>query len=138
LPARWEHFEHAADVGVRGIGPSREAAFEQAAIAMMAAVTDPERIAPTTRVDITCRGRDAELLLVAWLNAIIYEVATRHMVFGRFHVRFEGDRLIGAAWGEPVSTGRHQPATELKGATYTEARVQQANGHWLAQCVVDV
>jgi hypothetical protein len=28
-PAGWEHFAHEADVGVRGFGPTREAAFEQ-------------------------------------------------------------------------------------------------------------
>ena len=32
--AGWEHFEHEADIGVRGTGPTREAAFEQAALAL--------------------------------------------------------------------------------------------------------
>ena len=31
----WEHFEHQADVGVRGIGRSRDEAFEQAALAWL-------------------------------------------------------------------------------------------------------
>ena len=34
---RWEHFEHDADVGVRGWGNTRAEAFEQAAVAMTAA-----------------------------------------------------------------------------------------------------
>ena len=29
--ARWEHFQHQADIGVRGLGSSVETAFEQAA-----------------------------------------------------------------------------------------------------------
>ena len=29
---RWEHFEHGADIGVRGIGPTPASAFEQAAL----------------------------------------------------------------------------------------------------------
>ena len=27
----WEHFPHVADMGVRGLGPTKEAAFEEAA-----------------------------------------------------------------------------------------------------------
>ena len=30
----WEHFAHGADIGVRGIGPTKEAAFEQIALAL--------------------------------------------------------------------------------------------------------
>jgi SHS2 domain-containing protein len=37
-----------------------------------------------------------------------------------------------------VDPVRHEPAVEVKGATYTALRVQQTDGHWLAQCVVDV
>jgi len=32
--SRWEHFSHEADIGVRGIGITKEQAFEQAALAM--------------------------------------------------------------------------------------------------------
>ena len=32
----WEHFAHGSDIGVRGFGPSMEAAFEQAALALTA------------------------------------------------------------------------------------------------------
>ena len=40
----WQHFPHDADMGVRGIGNSKEAAFEQAALALTALVTDPRAI----------------------------------------------------------------------------------------------
>jgi SHS2 domain-containing protein len=47
--------------------------------------------------------------------------------------------LEGKAWGEPVDVGRHQPAVEVKGATYTGLRVARENdGAWVAECVVDV
>jgi tRNA nucleotidyltransferase (CCA-adding enzyme) len=31
MTPNWEHFPHEADMGVRGIGPTKEAAFEGAA-----------------------------------------------------------------------------------------------------------
>ena len=137
--ARWEHFEHMADVGVRGVGENRERAFEQAALAMTAVITDPRGVAARDPVAIECDAPDEELLLAEWLNAIVYEMATRRMLFGRFEVAIDGTTLRGRAWGEATDVARHRPAVEVKGATYTGLRVaRDAQGQWVAQCVVDV
>jgi tRNA nucleotidyltransferase (CCA-adding enzyme) len=139
VQGRWEHFPHQADIGVRGIGATKEAAVERAADALTAVITDPESVAPTQSVPIVCEAPDDELLLVDWLNALVYEMATRRMLFSRFHVRFNDHSLHATAWGEPVEVARHQPAVEVKGATYTELSVKQdEEGRWIAQCVVDV
>jgi SHS2 domain-containing protein len=47
--------------------------------------------------------------------------------------------LEASACGEPVDNGRHAPAVEVKGATFTELQVRrEPDGGWLVQCVVDV
>jgi tRNA nucleotidyltransferase (CCA-adding enzyme) len=138
-PIGWEHFAHDADIGVRGFGPSLEAAFEQAALALTAVVADPAAVAARERVEVTCAAPDRGLLLVEWLNALVYEMAVRHMLFGRFAVHVAGDRLSGEAWGEAVDVDRHRPAVEVKGATLTALDVaRRPDGTWIAQCVVDV
>jgi SHS2 domain-containing protein len=137
--AHWSHFSHEADVGVRGVGATWAAALAAAAMAMTAAITDPRSVAPRDSVPIRCQAPDPELLLVDWLNALIFEMATRRMLFSRFEVTIEGERLQATAWGEPVDVARHQPAVEVKGATYTALEVRRReDGSWLAQCVVDV
>jgi SHS2 domain-containing protein len=100
--------------------------------------SDPARVEGRERVQIECEAPDDELLLAAWLNALVYEMSTRKMLFGRFHVRFDGTRLAGEAWGEPVDVALHDPVVEVKGATYTTLHVGRANGGWVAQTVVDV
>jgi tRNA nucleotidyltransferase (CCA-adding enzyme) len=135
----WELFPHGADVGVRGVGASKAQAFEQAARALIAAMTEPSRVAAEECIEIACDAPDDELLLVNWLNALIYEIATRRMLFSRFEVRIDGLRLKGKAWGERIEQAKHQPAVEIKGATLTELAVRQdSEGLWSAQCVVDV
>ena len=138
MQARWEHFEHGADVGVRGCGATVAEAFEQAALALTAVVTDPAVVRPLECVELSCEAPDNELLLAEWLNAIVYEMATRRMLFSRFAVRLQSDGLTAEAWGEPVDVARHRPAVEVKGATYTQLRVAREGGGWLAQTVVDV
>jgi tRNA nucleotidyltransferase (CCA-adding enzyme) len=135
----WSHFRHGADVGVRGKGPTKAAAFEQAARALFAAVTPLDRIAPRAVVEIACEAPNDGLLLVDWLNALIYRMAVDRMLFSRFEVALGGARLSGRAWGEPVDPARHEPAVEPKGATYTALSVRrEAGGDWVAECVVDV
>lgn len=136
--ARWEHFPHDADVGVRGFGLDAASAFEQAALALTAVVTDAE-VRPETPVEVSCEAPDIELLFVEWLNAMIYEMAVRKMLFSKFSVRIDGTRLFGTLWGETVDVERHAPACEPKGATYTALRVgQDRDGAWSAACIVDV
>jgi SHS2 domain-containing protein len=138
MTGRWEHFPHGADIGVRGCGATKAEAFEQAALATTAVVTDPAQVALRERVGLRCEAPDDELLLAEWLNALIYEMSTRKMLFGRFAVRFDGPVLTGEAWGEPVDVARHRPAVEVKGATYTALRVAHDGEGWVAQTVVDV
>lgn len=136
---RAELFPHGADVGVRGVGPTRDAAFEQAALALTSAVTDPTRIASQEAIEVTCEAPEDTYLLLDWLNALIYEMAVRRLVFGRFAVAIEGNRLRGRAWGEPVDRARQMPAVEPKGATLTALKVSvRDDGAWVAQCIVDV
>lgn len=136
--SRWEHYEHGADIGVRGYGATRAQAFEQAALAMTAVIADPAAVAPRERVAIRCEAPDDELLFAEWLNALIYEMSARRMLFSRFEVKLDGTRLSGEAWGEPVEPARHHPAVEVKGATYTTLRVAAEGDGWVAQTVVDV
>lgn len=138
----WRHFDHAADMGVRAVAGTLGELFEQMALGVVAIVTTA-KIRNVETVALRCSAPDLELLLVDWLNALIFEMSTRRMLFGRFVVIVEPHPdeclLKATAWGEPVDVHRHQPAVELKGATYTALRVHQdETGCWQAQCVVDV
>jgi tRNA nucleotidyltransferase (CCA-adding enzyme) len=139
ITPHWEHFEHEADIGIRGIAPTLEQAFEQAAIAMTAVVTHIDSVSASKVISIYCEAPDNELLLVSWLNELIYEMSVQGVLFNRFEVVIDDDTLSAIAYGEAVDRQKHQPAVEIKGATFTELRVyQQADDTWVAQCVVDV
>jgi tRNA nucleotidyltransferase (CCA-adding enzyme) len=110
----WEHFAHGADIGIRGTGPTREAAFQQIALALTSVITDVKSVRPECAVSITCDAPSDDLLLVDWLNALVYEMATRRMLFSAFVVTIEDSHLQATAWGEPVDPARHEPAVEVK------------------------
>lgn len=135
----WEHFSHKADMGIRGIGQTKAAAFEQAALAMTAIITELEKIEPRYKIEISCKADDDEILFVDWLNKIIYEMDRRKMLFSRFEVKIDNGNLDATAWGENIDLKKHTPTVEVKAATYSELRVyKDKNGNLVAQCVVDV
>ena len=136
--ASWEHFPHDADVGLVGIGATKAEAFRQAAIALTAVVTDPGKVRTVMPVSVVCRAPSDELLLVEWLDALIYEMSVRSMLFGDFAVEIVDGELRATARGEEVDVERHEPAVEIKGATLTALRLEPVPGGWRAQCVVDV
>ena len=136
---RWQHFEHDADVGLRADAATREGLFEAMGAALTAIITDPGAVKTTESITIRCEAPEDALLLVDWLNALIYEMATRRMLFGAWQVTLDGQRLEARVRGEAVDRSRHEPVVEVKGATYTELSVSQDNrGRWHGQCVVDV
>lgn len=135
---RWEHFRHGADIGIRGVGATRAQAFERAALALTAVVTDPVLVHCVDLVSMQCEAAQEEFLFLDWINALIYEMATRNMLFGRFKVTIDGATLKASVWGEAVNVARHAPAVEPKGATFTELAVAHKEEGWIAQCVVDV
>ena len=92
---------------------------------MTAVVADPaDSRARARRSPVACEAPDDELLLADWLNALIYEMATRTDAVRPLRGAIDGHAAArGQAWGERVDVARHQPAVEVKGATYTALRV---------------
>lgn len=135
---KWEHFPHGADIGVRGIAPTIEKAFAMAAKALMAVVADPEKVDAKNKISIHCEESDPELLFLDWMNALIYEMDTRLMLFSDFEVLINNGKLTAEVSGETIDSKKHELAVEIKGATMTELKVFKSGDFWTAQCVVDV
>ena len=135
----WETFPHGSDIGVRGFGGSVAEAFANAAMALTSVATAPELVRPRQRVEIACAAPDREILLLDWLNQLITRMSADRLLFGRYEVEVEHDRLTAVAFGEPIDRARHEPAVEVKGATLTGLRVaRDPDGRWRAECIVDV
>jgi len=106
---------------------------------MTAVIIEPAAVAVRESRKVECAAPDHELLLVEWLNALIYLMSVERMLFSRFAVEhLERSRLQGEAAGEKLDPARHHAVVEVKGATYTMLSVRQQGGLWVAQTVVDV
>lgn len=131
------YFDHDADIGIEGHGDSPEAAFESAAEAMFAVMTDLSSIRPVQEIRVEFFETDLELALVVWLNRLLAAARENNLAFSRFRLRQQDGHWSGSAWGEPWQE-TFERGVEVKGATLTMLSVKQSNGSWRACCVVDV
>ena len=135
----WEHFHHQADIGIRGIGQTLEEAFEGGAAALMAVICSPETVEAKDCVEFECEAEEKDLLFADWINALIYEMDVRKMLFSRFEVAIDNHTLTAKAWGEKCDPDRHELAVEVKAATFMELKAyKNDDDQWVVQCVVDV
>ena len=132
-----EYFEHDADMGIVGRGATLEEAFEAAARATFAIMTELEAVREERSVSLEFEEADTELALVRWLNLLLGLSHGEGLVFKRFWIDRDGVRWRGGASGEPWRRELER-GVEVKGATLTMLRVRQTDEGWEARCVVDV
>ena len=131
------YFEHDADIGIIGRGATLEQAFEAAAQAVFGIMTSLEKVQSEATITIEFEEEDRELALITWLNLLLGKARELGMVFGRFHLRHQGNRWQGEISGEKWREGLER-GVEVKGATLTMLSVKQGETMWEVRCIVDV
>jgi tRNA nucleotidyltransferase (CCA-adding enzyme) len=139
----YEYLDHIADLGIRAIGATLEQAFGQGAQAMLAAISDVQRIETQLTCHVTCRAPDIAALFCEWLNELLYQSGIHGALFGSAQVtRLEcagADWVLeGVAYGEPLDLDRHTTYTEVKAATYAGLCYRQLGGQHILECVLDL
>ena len=60
----WSHFSHQADIGIQAEADSLPSAFEDAALALAAIITEKPTVKPIDVVQIECSAQNNEILLI--------------------------------------------------------------------------
>jgi SHS2 domain-containing protein len=135
----WEHFEVEADVGVRGWGESRAAAFAQVTLGVFALLVEPTEVQPREPREVRAQAEGPESLLVAWIDECLYVHDIEGFVVREVEMTVCTDTLAhGLLRGEPVDPARHRVGTVVKGATYHNVAVGVRDGVHEARIIVDV
>lgn len=135
----YELVDHTADIGVRLWGPTAEEVFEQAALALFSLVCDPLHVGDTETVEVRLEAEGMDLLLVAWLNELLYVFETKDLVLSQFDIDELTDRTLRArVTGEPFVTGRHVVCGGVKAATLHELALERRGDAWEGFVLLDV
>ena len=137
-PGSYELIDHTADVGIRVTAESPEALFETAALALTELMTDTTTVEPKLERTMELQEESLDLLLVCWLQEILYLMDTEGLVFSVFEVRIEGTALQATLWGEPFNPEVHPMKSDVKAVTYHHLEVATHGDGWEARVILDI
>jgi len=123
-------------------GPDLAAVFGAAGDALLAAtLEDPGSVHERVERSIALREPDVELLLLRFLNELIYLRDAERLLLRarRLGVAGDGEATLAAELaGEPIDRARHALLVEIKAATAHGLRVVETPSGWEAQVTLDV
>jgi len=140
---RFEFVEGAtSDLFFVARGPTVEAAFAAAGQAFLAATVErPEAVERRDRRSVALEEPDLELLLMRFLNELVYLRDTEELLLHPQHVEIVWDgsvHLRADLIGERIDRRRHTLASDVKAATAHGLRVAKTTGGWTATATLDV
>ena len=143
IETRFEFIEGAtSDLTFVALGPTVEAAFVAAGQALLAAtIEEPETVERRERRSITLEEPDLELLLIRFLNELIYLRDAEELLLHSDQIEIVwGDSLELRAElsGERIDRTRHALASDVKAATAHSLRVGKTTDGWTATATLDV
>lgn len=136
--------DHTADIAVELEAPTLGELYAEALAAFTEALTVPERVAERVTRRFALAAPAADLLMVDWLEELLYVFEVEGLLFRRARVVVEevageGVRLTAEAFGEERDEARHPIKVLIKAVTYHALEVgPAAGGGFRARVVFDI
>jgi SHS2 domain-containing protein len=131
-----------SDLAFTASGRSLSEIFHACAEALLAATVErPEAVRPTISRTLDLTDGDVELLLLRFLNELIYLRDAEGLLLRprRVTCRADGRLALHAELaGEPLDPARHEPACDVKAATAHGLSLAREGDAWRASVTLDV
>ena len=136
---KYEQTDHTADIGLKIFGNSLLDLFANAGYALCDSLTDISKVIPATKQTFCLQRDSTEELLVEWMGDLLYTFETEGLLFSRFNIiSIDKNSLSAEAEGEFFNSALHTIKNRLKAVTYHKLKIEEKNGLWLAEVVLDV
>lgn len=133
---RYELLEHTADVFIKAYGKTVDEIFSNAAYALFDQIADISLVSPVGEEKIELEAASREVLLVDYLNELLYMHDAFRVIYCSFDVQVQGSRLTSTVRGERIDRERHVLKSQVKAVTYHMLELNEKEGY--AKFIVDV
>lgn len=133
---------HTADTGIEVWADSLPSLFAEAARALMQTVVDLSKVEARDRARVVCTAAELDLLLVEFLEELLYEFEVRGRVVGETKAAVtragDGWRVEATLGQEPYDAARHGLRVPIKGVTYHGLELLETEDGWRCRVVLDI
>lgn len=131
----FEEIEHTADIAIRVWGRDRAELFAHAAYGMACQLADPDEVDQIVEELIELETYDAETLLVAWLEELLYLGEREECIFTNFEmIEVTPTYLRAVAWGGSAP----EYWNHIKAVTFSEMNISCSENRCETTIVFDV
>ena len=139
MSRRYEIFGTTADVGVESHGSTLPEAFEAQSQGMFDVMAELDRVQAKEAFTVEADGSDDEVLLVAFLNELLFLFDAKRVLLKEFHVtETGGGKLKATVRGEEIDLTRHVIKTPIKAVTYHMLKVERTPEGYKTTVVYDI
>jgi SHS2 domain-containing protein len=135
----FEIIDHTADIGIVVYGADIKELFANAALGLFNLIADLDGLNENIKRDVEMSAEDVEVLLVEWLNELIYISDVEHVIFKRFEINsFSNTEIKATCYGEKIKPDQKRLKREIKAATYHMLRIDKENNGYKVQIIFDI
>jgi protein archease len=134
----YEFVDHPSEAMVRVTAKNVNGVFEDAAKALFDLMTDINTVKPDRDFNIHLNSEDKALLLIDWLNRLIWIHEVENVFLCRFKVSAQPAWSVTAqAWGQSI-TPEQERRLHAKSATYGQLQWKETSQGHEVQFVIDI
>ena len=130
--------DHTADLGFECEGPTREALFETAAVALADIMARVDPLTAADTLEVKASGADDASRLRAFLGEVLFYFETTGFLPKTAEVSFEGDTVKATLKGQHVDLETHPIERVVKAITYHDLEVEEDDDGWRARVILDL
>jgi SHS2 domain-containing protein len=136
--ATYRLLDHTADLGFECEGPTREALFATAAVALADIIARVEPLSAAETVTVEAMAHDDDARLRAFLDEVLFRFETKGFLPKEAAVAIDGDRVKATLRGQTVDLATHPIERVVKAVTYHGLEVEERDGAWWARVILDL
>lgn len=144
IKGRYEFLDHTADVQIHAWGDDLREAFENAAVAMTAYITDINKIEISKKETLQVEADDLKGLLYRFLDEVLFlfnaepYLLSKRVRILEFHAEESRYSIKAECYGENFSMDKHPQGTEIKAITYSAMKVYDETNRHEVYFIVDI
>jgi SHS2 domain-containing protein len=135
----FEIIDHTADIGITAYGADIKELFTNAALGLFSLMADLDGLDENIKREVGMSAEDIEVLLVEWLNELIYVSEVEHVIFKRFEINeLNSNSIKATCFGEKLKSGQRRLKREIKAATYHMLKIDKDAKGYKTQIIFDI
>ena len=136
---KYRFLEHTADALFEAFGENFEVLLINSAEAMCSVMYDLEKVEPKKKILVKIQGKNREELLHNFLDAVLFEIQSKGMIFRCFRVLSISKQYAEIQLrGEEIDRERHELKSDIKAVTWHGFSIREEEDKWIAKVLVDV